>query len=81
MKQSPDQQPAGTGQYPKEPVRDGGAPVVPDELIKGDWRRRLVLPNQDGQLRLTSVKTVRGGRSAPSTQIRYLDDKRRRNSA
>jgi hypothetical protein len=55
--------------------------VVPEELIKGDWRRRLVLPNQDGQLRLTPVKTVRGGRSAPSTQIRYLDDKRRRNSA
>jgi hypothetical protein len=54
--------------------------VVPDELVKGDWRRRLVLPNQDGKLRLTSVKTVRGGRPAPSTQIRYLDDKRR-NSA
>jgi hypothetical protein len=55
--------------------------VVPEELIKGDWRRRLVLPNQDGKLRLTPVKTVRGGRPAPSTQIRYLDDKRRRNSA
>jgi len=81
MKQQPDQRPAATGQDPQEPVRDSGAPVVPEELIKGDWRRRLVLPNQDGQLRLTSVKTVRGGRHAPSTQVRYLDDKRRRNSA
>lgn len=81
MKQQPDQRPAETGQDPKEPVRDSGAPVVPEELIKGDWRRNLVLPNKDGQLRLTSVKTVRGERSAPSTQIRYLDHKRRRNSA
>ena len=81
MKKSRDQQPAETGDDRKEPVRNAGAPVVPEELIKGDWSRRLVLPNQDGQLRLTPVKTVRGGRSAPSTQIRYLDDKRRRNSA
>ena len=81
MRKPPHQQPAETGNDRKNPVRDAGAPVVPEELIKGDWRRRLVLPNQDGQLRLTSVKTVRGSRSAPSTQIRYLDDKRRRNSA
>jgi hypothetical protein len=81
MKQSPDQQPAETGNDRQEPVREAGVPVVPEELIKGDWRRRLVLPNQDGQLRLTPVRTVRGGRTAPSTQIRYLDDKRRRNSA
>lgn len=80
MRKPRDPQPAETGDDRKEPVRDAGAPMVPDELIKGDWRRRLVLPNQDGKLRLTSVKTVRGGRTAPSTQIRYLDDKRR-NSA
>lgn len=60
-----------------EPTTDTMAPVVPDELITGDWRRRLVLPNQDGQLRLTPVKTVRNGRPPSSTQIRYLDDKRR----
>lgn len=53
------------------------APEIPEELIKGDWRRRLVLPNQDGQLRLTSVKTVRRGRTGDPTQIRFLDDKRR----
>ncbi|HEY9518876.1 MAG TPA: hypothetical protein VIQ98_06430 [Gemmatimonadales bacterium] len=81
MRKPPDQQPAEPGNDRQKPVRETGAPVVPEELIKGDWRRRLVLPNQDGQLRLTPVKTVRGGRSAPSTQIRYLDDKRRRNSA
>jgi hypothetical protein len=60
-----------------ERTTDPTAPVVPDELIQGDWRRQLVLPNQDGQLRLTPVKTVRHGRPTPSTQIRYLDDKRR----
>ncbi len=77
MKKSRDLQPAATGPDQNEPVRDAGAPVVPEELIKGDWRRRLVLPNQEGQLRLTPVRTVRGGRPAPSTQVRYLDDKRR----
>jgi len=81
MKKSRDQQPAETGPDRNEPVRDAGAPVVPEELINGDWRRRLVLPDQDGQLRLTPVRTVRGGRPAPSTQVRYLDDKRRRHSA
>ena len=81
MRKHRDPKPAETGEDRKDPVPEAGAPVVPEELIKGDWRRRLVLPNQDGQLRLTSVKTVRGGPSAPSTQIRYLDDKRRRNSA
>lgn len=69
-------EPAETAPTP-EPTTDAMAPVVPDELIKGDWRRRLVLPNQDGQLRLTPVKTVRHARPTPSTQIRYLDDKRR----
>lgn len=81
MRKPRDKQPAETGKDRTDPLRDAGAPVVPEELIKGDWRRRLVLPNQNGQLRLTSVKTVRGGPSVPSTQIRYLDDKRRRNSA
>ena len=81
MRKPPEQRSPETGDDRKEPVPDAGAPVVPEELIKGDWRRRLVLPNQDGQLRLTSVRTVRGGRAAPSTLIRYLDDKRRRNSA
>jgi hypothetical protein len=65
------------GETAAEPRGDVAAPVVPDELINGDWRRRLVLPNQDGQLRLTPVRTVRNGRPAPSTHIRYLDDKRR----
>ncbi len=60
-----------------EPTIDAMAPVVPDELLKGDWRRRLVLPNHDGQLRLTPVMTGRHTRPTPSTQIRYLDDKRR----
>ena len=77
MRKPRDPQPAEHGNDRQDPVRDAGAPVVPDELVKGDWSRRLVLPNQDGKLRLTSVKTVRGGRPAPSTQIRYLDDKRR----
>lgn len=53
------------------------APVLPDELINGDWSRSLVLPNRDGQLRLTSVKSMRRGSGAPSTQIRYLDEKQR----
>ena len=53
------------------------APVLPDELIKGDWSRSLVLPDRDGQLRLTPVKPVRRVRGAPSTQIRYLDEKQR----
>lgn len=65
-----------SGQDPA-PAPDAPAPVVPDELIKGDWRRRLVLPNEDGQLRLTPVPTARGTAGGPPTQIRYLDDNRR----
>lgn len=60
-----------------EPAQDAPAPIVPDELIKGDWRRRLVLPNEHGQLRLTPVRTVRGVGGGPSTRIRFLDDNRR----
>lgn len=63
-----------------ESPADATAPVVPDELIKGDWHRRLVLPDQHGHLRLTPVKTVRGARGVPATRIRYLDDPQR-NSA
>ena len=59
---------------------DATAPVVPDELIKGDWHRRLVLPDRNGHLRLTPVKTSRGARGGPATRIRYLDDPQR-NSA
>jgi|KBSSwiStaDraftv2_1062776.scaffolds.fasta_scaffold4530029_1 hypothetical protein len=67
----------GAGGTAPEDLPDSPAPVVPDELIKGDWRRRLVLPNEDGQLRLTPVRTVRGAGNGPSTQIRFLDDNRR----
>ncbi|HZM26186.1 MAG TPA: hypothetical protein VFB89_02415 [Gemmatimonadales bacterium] len=63
-----------------ESPADATAPVVPDELIKGDWHRRLVLPDQHGHLRLTPVKTSRGPRAGPATRIRYLDDPQR-NSA
>jgi hypothetical protein len=59
---------------------DATAPVVPDELIKGDWHRRLVLPDRHGHLRLTPVKTSRGARAGPATRFRYLDDPQR-NSA
>ena len=60
-----------------ESAPDAQAPVVPDELIKGDWRRRLVLPNENGQLRLTPVRTARGTSGGASTQIRFLDNNRR----
>ena len=53
------------------------APVIPDELVKGEWHRRLVLPNQDGQLRLTPVRTARGSPPPSPSQTRFLDDKRR----
>jgi hypothetical protein len=61
---------------PAEPL-EGVAPVIPDELIKGEWHRRLVLPNQDGRLRLTPVRKPQEDAPADSTRIRYLDDKRR----
>jgi hypothetical protein len=56
---------------------EGVAPVIPDEFINGDWHRRLVLPNQDGQLRLTPVRTARHDHPEESTRIRYLDHKQR----
>ena len=61
---------------PEEPT-EGVAPVIPDELIKGDWHRRLVLPNQDGRLRLTPVRTPRDDTPVDPTRMRYLDNKRR----
>lgn len=67
----------GDADSAREHAADATAPVIPDELIKGDWRRSLVLPDQDGQLRLTPVKPVQRGRGGPSTQIRYLDEKQR----
>ena len=68
---------AGAGDTAPNGLPDGAAPVIPDEFITGNWRRRLVLPDEDGQLRLTPVRTVRGVGSQPSNQIRYLDDNRR----
>ena len=56
---------------------DAVAPVIPDELINGDWSRRLVLPKQHGQLRLTSVTTTHGSRADDPSQIRFLDPKQR----
>ena len=53
------------------------APVVPDELVNGEWHRRLVLPDRDGHLRLTPVRTARGGPAGSLSQLRFLDDKRR----
>ena len=67
----------GAGDTAQNGLPDGAAPVIPDELITGNWRRRLVLPDEDGQLRLTPVRTVRGVGNQSSNQIRYLDDNRR----
>jgi len=61
---------------PTKPL-EGVAPVIPDELIKGEWHRRLVLPNQDGRLRLTPIRKPQDDTPADSTRTRYLDDKRR----
>ena len=51
---------------PEEPVdssTEDVAPVMPDEVIEdvttGAWQRRLVLPNQDGELRVLPVSRVR----------------------
>ena len=79
MKRGKNSEPAETATTP-EPTTEAMAPVVSDELIEGDWHRRLVLPDQDGQLRLTPVKPVRHARPTPSTQIRYLDDQRRQSA-
>jgi hypothetical protein len=81
MNEVPNHEPAEADPDPSlESPADATAPVVPDELIKGDWHRRLVLPDRHGHLRLTPVKTARGARDGPATGIRYLDDPQR-NSA
>ena len=57
----------GWGLEPREePVdtsTEDGAPVMPDEVIEnvttGAWQRRLVLPNQYGELRVLPVSRVR----------------------
>jgi len=61
---------------PTDPA-DAVAPVIPDELIKGDWHRCLVLPNQEGRLRLTAVRTARNDHPEESGRIRFLDHKQR----
>jgi hypothetical protein len=58
------------------------APVLPDELLKGHWRRRLVLPNGRGELRLTPVKPARGRETATADAADTQDlDEHRRHSA
>ena len=66
---------------PGEPMAAPFFQDVADEVTEGSWHRRLVLPNQDGQLRLTPVKTVRTGPGTDTQNIRYLDDERGRQSA
>jgi hypothetical protein len=52
-----------TDPSPEDGAVDKPVPVMPDEVIEdtrsGEWQRRLVLPNQDGELRVLPVSRAR----------------------
>ena len=50
------------GDLPDDVPSEETGPVLPEGMVEepsGEWRRRLVLPNQDGELRVLPVARAR----------------------